>query len=69
MRATAFGRRGNPVILPRALFGAVRLLEGDTGARQIVEAADAVDVELGEGALLDVDTPEALAAAGGLLQD
>lgn len=69
VRATAFGRRGNPVILPRALFGAVRLLEGDTGARQIVEAADAVDVELGEGALLDVDTPEALAAAGGLLQD
>ncbi|HEV7251651.1 MAG TPA: molybdopterin-binding/glycosyltransferase family 2 protein [Mesorhizobium sp.] len=69
VRATSRGKRGNPVILPRALFSAVMALEGDTGARHIVESADAVDVDLGDHASLDVDTPEAMAAAGGLLQD
>ncbi len=69
VRATAHGKRGNPVILPRALFDSVMTLEGDAGARSIVESADAVDVELGDGAALDVDTPDALAQAGGELQD
>ena len=68
VRATHNGKRGNPVILPRALFAEVEKLEGDTGARQIVESAvDVVDVELGAAASLDVDTPEALRAAGGVL--
>jgi len=67
VRATADGRRGNPVILPRALFARVAGLSGDSGARHLLEASDAdiVDVEIGAGAVLDVDTPEALAAAGG----
>ena len=39
VRATHDGRRGNPVILPRALFPAVAQLEGDTGARHLVEVA------------------------------
>lgn len=70
VRATFAGKRGNPVILPRALFAAVEALSGDTGARHIVEsgAAEIVDVEIGEAAFLDVDTPEAMRAAGGLLQ-
>jgi molybdenum cofactor cytidylyltransferase len=70
VRATFNGKRGNPVILPRSLFAAVDGLSGDTGARHIVEsgAAEIVDVEIGEGAFLDVDTPEAMRAAGGLLQ-
>lgn len=68
VRATHAGKRGNPVILPRALFAEVEKLEGDTGARQIVEsAAEVIDVELGPAASLDVDTPEALAAAAGTL--
>ena len=68
VRATHGGKRGNPVILPRALFGEVERLEGDTGARQIVESApmEVIEVELGEAASLDVDTPEALRAAGGV---
>lgn len=71
VRASHFGKRGNPVILPRALFEGVRQLQGDTGARHLVEAHDVevIDVELGEGAFIDVDTPEALAGAGGVLQD
>lgn len=71
VRATHNGKRGNPVLLPRALFAAVAGLEGDTGARHLVESgqAEVIDVELGEGASLDVDTPEAMAYAGGALQD
>ncbi len=70
VRATHEGRRGNPVLLPRSLFPAVAALQGDTGARHIVEAegADAVDVEIGAGAALDVDTRDAMEDAGGVLQ-
>lgn len=71
VRATHNGKRGNPVILPRSLFPEVESLVGDTGARHIVEggAADVVDVEIGKGAFVDVDTPEAMHEAGGVLQD
>lgn len=71
VRATHAGKRGNPVILPRPLFTAVSSLQGDTGARQLVETSEirVVDVELGLAASLDVDTPEALAIAGGELAD
>lgn len=71
VRAAFAGKRGNPVILPRALFAAVAHLEGDTGARHLVEAegANVIDVDIGEGAFIDVDTPDTLASAGGVLQD
>ncbi|WP_157015391.1 NTP transferase domain-containing protein [Mesorhizobium xinjiangense] len=70
VRATHGGKRGNPVILPRSLFGAVSALEGDTGARHIVEngSVEVVDVEIGRAATMDVDTPDALHAAGGSLE-
>lgn len=71
VRATSHGKRGNPVILPRALFPLVATIEGDTGARHIVEASElpVIDVEIGAGAGIDVDTPEAMARAGGVLAD
>jgi len=71
VRATYDGQRGNPVILPRSVFPAVASLQGDTGARHIVEAEGVriVDVEIGAGAALDVDTREALENAGGVLQE
>jgi molybdenum cofactor cytidylyltransferase len=70
VRAVSGGKRGNPVVLPRATFAAIRALEGDVGARHIVESAglDIVDVEIGEAAHIDVDTPEAVLAAGGVLK-
>ncbi len=70
VRAVAGGRRGNPVVLPRAAFPAILHLEGDVGARHIVESAglEIVDVEIGAAARLDVDTPEAVVAAGGVLK-
>lgn len=70
VRAVADGKRGNPVILPRTTFAAVLKLEGDIGARHIVETSglDVIDVEIGSGAHIDVDTPEAVIAAGGILK-
>lgn len=71
VRATHAGKRGNPVILPRRLFAEVAKLEGDTGARHIVEMSElaVIDIEIGEAASIDVDTPEAMALAGGVLAD
>ncbi|MCO6385465.1 NTP transferase domain-containing protein [Aliihoeflea sp. 40Bstr573] len=67
IRATDAGKRGNPVLLPRALFAQIERIEGDTGARHLVECAalPVVDVELGAAASLDLDTQEAVRQAGG----
>jgi molybdenum cofactor cytidylyltransferase len=70
VRAVSNGKRGNPVILPRATFGDLMLLEGDVGARHVIETCGLpiIDVELGAAAHVDVDTPEAVEAAGGILR-
>jgi molybdenum cofactor cytidylyltransferase len=61
------GRRGNPVLLSRALFGAIAKLDGDEGARKLLKGAAAgqvIEVEVsGMAAMLDVDTPQGLAEA------
>lgn len=71
IRAVAEGKRGNPVILPRSTFESIGRLEGDIGARAVIEDSGlpVVDVEIGTAALLDTDTPEAIRAAGGVLND
>ncbi|MGF0538363.1 NTP transferase domain-containing protein [Agrobacterium sp. ES01] len=70
VRAVAGGKRGNPVILPKSTFGAVTKLEGDIGARAIIESSglEIIDVEIGLNARLDVDTQDAVIAAGGVLK-
>jgi molybdenum cofactor cytidylyltransferase len=70
VRAMSAGKRGNPVILPRSTFGAVRQLQGDVGARHIIETCGVpvVDVDIGPAAHVDLDTPEAIIAAGGILK-
>jgi molybdenum cofactor cytidylyltransferase len=59
------GRRGNPVLWSRRFFGELMSLDGDIGARHLIarhgEAVAEVAVE-GQGAFLDIDTPQALAA-------
>jgi molybdenum cofactor cytidylyltransferase len=69
IRAASGGKRGNPVILPRASFDAILTLEGDIGARSIIETSGlpVIDVEIGAAAQLDADTPEEIATAGGVL--
>jgi molybdenum cofactor cytidylyltransferase len=62
---TADGKRGNPVLWSRRFFPELGALEGDVGARTLLAAYPeaVVDVAVtGEGAFLDVDTPDALAA-------
>lgn len=67
IRATDAGKRGNPVLLPRALFAEIERIEGDTGARHLVEGTSlpVIDVELGSAASLDLDTQDAVRLAGG----
>jgi len=58
------GRRGHPVLFGRACYPALRRLEGDVGAREVLAAlggrlalVDGPD----DGVLFDVDRPEDLA--------
>jgi molybdenum cofactor cytidylyltransferase len=66
---TAHGKRGNPVLWSRAFFAALQDIQGDVGARHLIgENPEAVvEIEIGAAASLDLDTPEAMAAAGGVL--
>jgi len=70
VRAVSQGKRGNPVILPQSLHNEVLRLTGDVGARHIIEASHlpVIDVDIGDAAHLDVDTPDAIIAAGGVLK-
>ena len=69
VRASHNGRMGNPVILPSEVFSQINLLTGDIGARQIIENSSypVLQIEIGEAASIDVDTPAALAQAGGII--
>jgi len=61
---TIDGKRGNPVIWSRRFFPELMALEGDVGARNMIAryAEAVVEVPLTDtAALIDVDTPEALA--------
>ncbi len=61
-RATASfyaGRRGIPAYFPRRLFSELLRLSGDAGAREMLVAADAIELPGGE---FDIDTPAALLA-------
>jgi len=59
---TIEGRRGNPVLWSRRFFPDLMAIEGDVGARHLIgRYGEAVaEVPVGKGALVDVDTPEAL---------
>jgi molybdenum cofactor cytidylyltransferase len=63
------GRRGNPVLWSRRFFNELMTLDGDIGARHLIakhnETVAEVPVE-GDGAFLDIDTPQALEAARGV---
>jgi molybdenum cofactor cytidylyltransferase len=55
------GRRGNPVLLARALFEPISRISGDSGARAVFAAyADQIlTLELNDPAIVtDIDTPE-----------
>jgi molybdenum cofactor cytidylyltransferase len=59
------GRRGNPVLWARDFFPEMQALGGDTGAKKLIDRHADVLCEVAmasDSVLLDVDTPEALAA-------
>jgi len=58
------GRRGIPAYFPAASFAGLLLLRGDTGARDLLRHAHAIDLPGGE---LDIDTPEDVANMRALL--
>jgi molybdenum cofactor cytidylyltransferase len=61
------GRRGNPALIGRGLFEAAMRLDGDEGARRLIDAlkaAELVEVETpSAAAIIDIDTPGDLADA------
>ena len=60
------GKRGNPVVWSRRFFPELAGLDGDVGARHLIASYPEAVVEVpvtGNGVLVDVDTPDALAAA------
>ena len=62
------GRRGNPVLWGRRYFGELMKVTGDQGGRAVLVGAPEAVAEVAAEAddvHLDLDTPEALAAAGG----
>jgi molybdenum cofactor cytidylyltransferase len=67
--ATDQGRRRNPVILSTGFADAIAGLSGDVGAAPVIAANPEAltEIEIGPAASTDVDTPEALVAAGGQL--
>lgn len=63
------GKRGNPVLWPRRMFGELAGLSGDVGGRGLLdrhpELLRRIDMP-DDAVLIDVDTPDALAAVGGV---
>ncbi len=62
--ATYGGRRGNPVLLARSLWEEARGLDGDVGARALMDLHDVVEVDCTDtGSPADVDTLDDLKEA------
>lgn len=59
------GRRGHPVRWPRAAFARLMTLTGDTGGKAAMADFSVTEVAaLSAACLIDIDTPQALAALG-----
>jgi molybdenum cofactor cytidylyltransferase len=58
--ATNQGEWGNPVLFGGQYFADLKLLEGDSGARSVMNAhrEKIIEVEIGLAAAKDFDTPE-----------
>ena len=51
-----FGRRGNPIIIPKIFFGSLKKLTGDKGAKNRLPLNQFKYVQCGFGTIFDVDT-------------
>jgi molybdenum cofactor cytidylyltransferase/nicotine blue oxidoreductase len=67
--ATYRGRRGNPVLLARPIWAEARRLDGDVGARALMDHHDVVEVDCTDtGTPADVDTLDNLREVERLLE-
>ncbi len=68
VRAAHAGTPGSPVVLPKALYAQALTLEGDRGARTLIENCDLdiIEVDIGEAAIVDIDTLSDLQRSGGI---
>lgn len=65
------GRIGNPILWPRSALAAMRELEGDAGARKLLQRFQDRIIEVSTddpGIFADVDTPDALSAVRAQLE-
>ncbi len=58
--STCDGNPGNPVLFGKAHFAALKMLEGDQGAKSVVaaQAGNVIKIEIGEAGRRDFDTPD-----------
>ncbi|WP_442880024.1 nucleotidyltransferase family protein [Aurantimonas sp. A2-1-M11] len=63
------GQRRNPVLIATSYADEIAAITGDVGAQSLIAAHPGalVSVEIGSAASVDVDTPEAMRAAGGAI--
>ncbi|MGF7163421.1 molybdenum cofactor cytidylyltransferase [Rhodoligotrophos appendicifer] len=59
------GKRGNPVLWGADYFSDIQELRGDIGAKHLMSryASEVCEIEMDDAVLIDLDTPEALAAS------
>ncbi|MBN2171249.1 MAG: putative selenium-dependent hydroxylase accessory protein YqeC [Candidatus Krumholzibacteriota bacterium] len=70
LRPAHGGRPGHPVLLPRATFEALAVLEGDHGPRDLLPAWGPFHLEAADaGVILDLDEPAAAAAVEAALEE
>jgi molybdenum cofactor cytidylyltransferase len=66
---TLNGKRGNPVLWSKRFFPEMQQVAGDVGARHLIGAYPEMVAEVemaGDGVLIDIDTPQALAKLAAL---
>lgn len=69
VRGSCGTRHGHLVIIPQSLFTAMQKRTSDNGGKAKIEQSgwDVVLVEIGDAALRDVDTLDAVVSAGGVV--
>ena len=71
VQAASHGKRGNPVMWASRYFDELCNISGDVGARHLngEHSEHVIEVELGDAAAMDIDTPEELLAQTGAIQE
>ena len=71
VQAASHGKRGNPVMWASRYFDELCNISGDVGARHLIgeHSEHVIEVELGDSAAMDIDTPAELLAQSRIIQE